>query len=112
MDPVNPTTACFDLIISNPPYIPTTVIETLQPEISEFEPRMALDGDVDGLLALRHLISSAPSFLRSGGSLILEIGHNQKESVDKLVTACGEYGDWFFRKDYGGNYRVAQMTKR
>lgn len=112
MSPINPVTGCFDLIISNPPYIPTTVIETLQPEISKFEPRMALDGDMDGLFALRHLISSAPSFLRPGGSLILEIGHDQKAPVNKLVTACGEYEDWFFRKDYGGNYRVVQINKR
>jgi release factor glutamine methyltransferase len=110
--PINHATCCFDIIISNPPYIPRSVIETLHPEISKFEPRLALDGDKDGLFALRHLISSAHSFLRPGGSLILEIGHDQKEQVQKMITACGEYEDCSFRKDYGGNYRVAQMSKK
>ena len=111
LGPINQSVCCFDLIISNPPYIPKPVIETLQPEIVEFEPVLALDGDLDGLFALRHLIPSAHSFLRPGGSLILEIGHDQKEQVEDIMTSCGKYEDWFFRKDYGGNYRVVQMTK-
>jgi len=110
--PVRHSTCGFDLIISNPPYIPRPVIETLQPEVSKFEPRLALDGDSDGLFALRHLILSACSLLRPGGALILEIGHDQKEQVEGVILSCGEYDSWLFRKDYGGNYRVVQMNKR
>ncbi|MBW1893293.1 MAG: peptide chain release factor N(5)-glutamine methyltransferase [Deltaproteobacteria bacterium] len=110
--PLNHITGRFDLIISNPPYIPTDVIKTLQPEICEYEPRLALDGDKDGLSALRHLIMSAHSFLKPGGCLILEIGHDQKNHIKKIITDCGNYADIFFRKDYGGNYRVVQMNKK
>ena len=68
----------FDMIVSNPPYIPSNVIDGLQPEICRFEPRAALDGAADGLACYRTIIGAAHSHLKTGGVLIMEIGHDQK----------------------------------
>ena len=71
----------FDLIISNPPYIPTAEIETLQPEVRVFEPRRALDGGVDGLDYFRRLAAEAPRFLKPSGRLMMEFGDGQAEAI-------------------------------
>jgi len=71
----------FDLIISNPPYIPTAEIETLQPEVRVFEPRRALDGGVDGLDYFRRLAAEAPRFLKPSGRLMMEFGDGQTEAI-------------------------------
>ncbi|HHC24694.1 MAG TPA: peptide chain release factor N(5)-glutamine methyltransferase [Desulfobacterales bacterium] len=102
----------FDMIISNPPYIPTAVISRLQPEICKYEPAMALDGGRDGLDSYRVIISSAHAYLADGGSLLLETGHNQKDGIQKIADACGCYENVIFTKDYGGHDRVVRMTKR
>ena len=100
----------FDLIVSNPPYIPSREIDALQPEISQYEPRMALDGGTDGLDGLRAIIRQAPKLLRSGGALILEIGHDQYPAVQRLAEACHAYRDIACRTDYAGLDRVAGMV--
>ncbi|OGQ06395.1 MAG: protein-(glutamine-N5) methyltransferase, release factor-specific [Deltaproteobacteria bacterium RIFCSPLOWO2_01_44_7] len=64
----------FDLIVSNPPYIPTQAIQKLEPEITQFEPKLALDGGSDGLDFVRRIRQDAPKFLKTGGQLILENG--------------------------------------
>jgi release factor glutamine methyltransferase len=102
----------FDMIISNPPYIRTRAIGRLQPEIYKFEPIAALDGDEDGLLCLRLIIDSAYRYLNPGGSLILEIGHDQKTDVKKIIDRCGNYEKIVFKKDYSGWDRVVQMQKK
>jgi release factor glutamine methyltransferase len=102
----------FDMIISNPPYIRTGAIGRLQPEIYKFEPIAALDGDEDGLLCLRLIIDSAYRYLNPGGSLILEIGHDQKTEVKKTIDRCGNYEQVVFKKDYSGWDRVVQMQKK
>ena len=102
----------FDMIISNPPYIRTRAIGRLQPEIYNFEPIVALDGDQDGLLCLRLIIDSAYRYLNPGGSLMLEIGHDQKTEVKKIVDRCGNYEKVVFKKDYSGWDRVVQMQKK
>jgi release factor glutamine methyltransferase len=102
----------FDMIISNPPYIRTGAIGRLQPEIYKFEPIAALDGDQDGLLCLRLIIDSAYRYLNPGGSLILEIGHDQKTEVKKTIDRCGNYEQVVFKKDYSGWDRVVQMQKK
>jgi release factor glutamine methyltransferase len=71
----------FDLIVSNPPYIPAGDLDTLQPEVKDFEPRMALTDGGSGLAVLEDIIADAPKFLRSGGSLVLEIGIGQADAV-------------------------------
>lgn len=101
--------ACFDLIVSNPPYIPTADIETLQTEIRNFEPRLALDGGKDGLDAIRHIIENAKNHLVPGGSLMLEIGYDQKDRVFAIAEKCG-YKDMRCIKDYSGHDRVVCLS--
>lgn len=69
----------FDMIVSNPPYVPTDVIEELQPEVALFEPKKALDGGKEGMDCLSLVINQAPSYLKPSGYLILEIGYDQKQ---------------------------------
>src|SRR5258705_3570557 len=69
-----PDAVSFNLIISNPPYIPTTEIETLQPEVKDFDPRQALDGGMDGLDFYRQLASEVRARLRPGGKIMVEFG--------------------------------------
>lgn len=109
--PLDHQTQRFDVIISNPPYIPTDMINNLQPEIREYEPRLALDGSTDGLFALRHLIDSAHELLVPGGSLLLEIGHDQKDRIEQIAANSGHYAGIAFKKDYGGHFRVVWMNK-
>ncbi len=99
----------LDLILSNPPYIPSHVIDRLEPEIVFHEPRIALDGGKDGLDSLSLIINQAPSFLKPSGHLILEIGHDQQQKVHAIVNHCGKYESFHFVKDYGGHDRVAIM---
>ncbi len=98
----------FDLIVSNPPYIECEVIETLAPEVKDYEPRLALDGDADGLTFYRRIIDTAPQYLYSSGYLIMEIGYNQAEAVTQLLNEKGCYHDVEVIKDYAGNDRVVR----
>jgi release factor glutamine methyltransferase len=98
----------FDLIVSNPPYIESSVIETLAPEVKDYEPRLALDGDADGLTFYRRIVDTAPNYLYSSGYLIMEIGYNQAEAVTKLLNDKGCYHDIEVIKDYAGNDRVVR----
>jgi len=91
----------FDIIISNPPYIASAAIDTLEPEVKDFQPRGALDGGVDGLDFYRRIIAAAPQYLNEGGVLVLEIGHDQGEAVKSLAKTVE------ITKDYDGNDRVA-----
>ena len=79
----------FSLIISNPPYIPSAVIEGLQPEVRDFEPRLALDGGADGLDLIRRIIDGAPACLEPGGALMMEIGYDQGGEVLELARRAG-----------------------
>ncbi len=98
----------FDLIVSNPPYIESDVIETLAPEVKDYEPRLALDGDADGLTFYRRIIDTAPEYLYSSGYLIMEIGYNQAEAVSQLLNEKNCYHDIEVIKDYAGNDRVVR----
>ncbi len=101
----------FDLILSNPPYIARGDISSLSPEITDFEPRLALDGDLDGLSALRQIIYSAPQWLKPGGKLLLEIGFDQGPAVEEIARQCREYDQTACLKDYGGRDRVMSLTR-
>jgi release factor glutamine methyltransferase len=96
----------FDMIVSNPPYIPTGDIDSLQPEVRDFEPRGALDGGVDGLDFYRVIVPVAPAHLNPGGWLLLEVGIGQAERVLGLFTACGCFSELFSAKDPAGIERV------
>ena len=110
--PVNRKGGYFDMIISNPPYIATRVIKSLQPEIWKYEPELALNGGTDGLKALRHIISRAYIYLCQQGVLLIEIGYDQKDDIAEIIEACGQYEDVVFFKDYSGHDRLVQMCKR
>ena len=95
----------FDVIISNPPYIPAAVIETLPEEVRCGEPHMALDGGEDGLDFYRIIAENAKTYLRQGGLLITEIGYDQGETVPELYRKAGMKEIRVIR-DYGDNDRV------
>lgn len=95
----------FDMILSNPPYIPSKVIETLQPEVREHDPRLALDGKEDGLYFYRKIIEESRTHLKPGGRLIFEIGAEQGEAVSSYMKECG-YGSVAVKKDLAGLDRV------
>lgn len=95
----------FDIIVSNPPYIPTKVIETLMPEVREHEPRLALDGSEDGLLFYRRIIEGSRAHLKGGGMLLFEIGFDQGEAVSELMESAG-FIEVQVTKDYAGLDRV------
>jgi len=95
----------FDLIISNPPYIPSAEIATLQPEVCDFDPRGALDGGVDGLDFYRKLAAEAKPFLKPGGKIMLEFGDGQADAVRKIF----ETEKWVVeavREDYSHRQRI------
>ena len=96
----------FDVIVSNPPYIETAVIETLSPEVRR-EPHIALDGGADGLDFYRRLLDVCPKHIKKGGALLMEIGYDQREA---LTTLCRTHGFSFeFYRDFGGNDRVCAV---
>ena len=101
----------FDIIISNPPYIETNTIPTLDLEVQN-EPHLALDGGSDGLDFYRIIANQAPDYLNEDGILILEIGYNQKEAVEDLLKA--NFINIETCKDYANNDRVivAQKSRR
>jgi release factor-specific protein-(glutamine-N5) methyltransferase len=74
----------FDVIVSNPPYIPTAEIDTLQREVKDYEPRLALDGGADGLDIYRRIAAEASKYLNRGGTLIMEVGAGQAAEVVKM----------------------------
>lgn len=95
----------FDIIVSNPPYIPIDVIDTLMPEVREHEPRLALDGSEDGLLFYRRIIEGCRAYLKGGGMLFFEIGHDQGAAVRELMEQAG-FLEVQVTKDYAGLDRV------
>ncbi len=104
--------AQFDLVVSNPPYIPSREIETLQPEINRFEPRLALDGGPDGLDCIRTIMDEACDYLVPGGTLLLETGSDQREGVDRIFRNCQGYASIEFFNDYAGLHRVVKLEKK
>ena len=95
----------FDLIVSNPPYIRTDVIETLSEEVRLHEPYQALDGKADGLYFYRRIITEARSYLKPGGHIFFEIGYDQGEAVKNLLLEDG-YTDVEVHQDLAGLDRV------
>lgn len=102
----DPLTGVYDLIVSNPPYIPTDVIDGLSREVQK-EPRMALDGGTDGLAFYRAILSYAPSHLKRDGAIVFEIGYDQGDALGVLAREVGMKCEIF--RDYGGNPRVAKL---
>lgn len=95
----------FDVIVSNPPYIASAVIDTLEPEVRMHEPISALDGTADGLYFYRKIVTESCAFLKKGGVLLFEIGHDQGELVPELMKEAG-FSCITVKKDYAGLDRV------
>lgn len=96
----------YDVIVSNPPYIQTEVIEGLQEEVRLHDPYIALDGKEDGLYFYRRIIEDAKAYLEDGGWLLFEIGYDQAEPVTRLMEQVG-YSEIHVKKDLSGLDRVA-----
>lgn len=95
----------FDMIVSNPPYIETTVIDTLMPEVREHEPMLALDGREDGLYFYRRIVEQCTSYMTKGARLFFEIGYDQGEAVKDMMIHKG-FCEVEIIKDYAGLDRV------
>lgn len=100
----------FDLVVANPPYIPSEEIETLEPEVARHEPRLALDGGPDGLDAYRALAPEILRVLRPGGRFLVEIGWDQALAVSRLFRAAGA-AEVDVMKDLGDRDRVVTGAK-
>lgn len=100
----------FDRILSNPPYIPSNVVDTLMEEVRDHEPRMALDGQEDGLYFYRKIVEQAPDHLKPGGMLFFEIGYDQAEAVRGLLERA--FTQIQVIKDLSGLDRVIYGTLR
>ncbi len=100
----------YDLIVSNPPYINQIDLNNLDKSIRDFEPRLALNGGLDGLSEIRKVISKSSELVKINGKLIIEIGFDQKEKVKKILKKKGFYINKIV-KDYADNYRCIVSTK-
>ncbi len=100
----------FEMIITNPPYIKSDVIPTLQREVKDHEPMLALDGGADGLDFYRLIIDEAPKHLKKGGVLMMEIGHDQREECLGLLEESGHYSQCRGLKDLAGRDRIIFAT--
>jgi len=102
----------FDVIVSNPPYVPTGVIPSLQPEVRDYDPLCALDGGGDGLNYIRVLVSGAPGRLKPGGLLILECGEHHAGDIQKMIEASETYAGCTVIKDYTGIERIVRAETK
>jgi len=100
----------FDLIISNPPYIPTAKLNTLPQDVRQ-EPRVALDGGTDGLDFYRQIIKSTPSLLREGACLMMEFGDGQAESLKKLLKAQALFSEIEIFQDLARRDRIIKAIR-
>jgi release factor glutamine methyltransferase len=101
----------FDLVVSNPPYIADAVIDGLEPEVREHDPRLALSGGADGLEAYRAILAALPDVLAPGGVLALEIGSDQAESIPALFLKAGYEVEGPFA-DFGARPRAVIVRGR
>ncbi len=101
----------YDLIISNPPYINRANLKYLEKDVISFEPKLALDGGLDGLSEIRKVIIKSSELIKKNGKLILEIGFDQKNKVKKILIEKGFYINKFL-KDYAGKNRCIVSTKK
>lgn len=114
--PLGSISASLDLVVANPPYLPSAVIPSLPPEVSRHEPRAALDGGPDGMAVIRRIVAGAPTVLKPGGWLLMEIGEEQAGPLASLMAAEG-FSGIRARRDLngveryiGGRWETAETT--
>ncbi|MEW6616460.1 MAG: peptide chain release factor N(5)-glutamine methyltransferase [Thermodesulfobacteriota bacterium] len=110
--PVRERAGAFNLVISNPPYIPIEDFKDLQPEVRGFEPRITLNGGKEGLRFYRQILSQAGRYLARDGWLMLELGKGQAEKVTRLIELTGEFNPASIVKDFSGIERVVKAQKK
>ncbi len=101
----------FDVIVSNPPYIPSDDISSLAPEIRDHEPRLALDGGEQGMFFIKEIIKEAPQYLNAGGWMLLEMDPEQTALAMALMDKNDDYAEKRLIKDYSGHDRVVMAQK-
>jgi len=101
-----PADARFEIIASNPPYIPSAEIETLDPEVAKHEPRLALDGGPSGFDVIDRLTAAAPAHAAEGAVFLMELSPEQAETASQRLAALGKYTDISVRKDLANRPRV------
>lgn len=111
-EPLAGLVGAVDLVVSNPPYIATSMLSQLPREVSDWEPREALDGGPDGMAVHRRLVAESPRFLRPGGWLLMELGERQAEALSRLMEASGGFDRIQVRKDLSGVERMIGGRKR
>ncbi|MEB3357556.1 MAG: peptide chain release factor N(5)-glutamine methyltransferase [Synechococcales bacterium] len=99
-------------MVSNPPYIPSSEVNSLQPEVAHHEPHLALNGGLDGLDAIRHLVKAAPDYLQPGGVWLVEIMAGQAQAVTQLLSTHGAYQDIRVHLDLAGVERFVRAYRR
>ena len=99
-------------VVSNPPYIPSIKVLNLQPEVTNHEPHLALDGGDDGLVSIRELVNTAPQYLISGGFWIVELMAGQSEIVRSLLQVNGNYTNIQIHQDYAGILRFISANRK
>lgn len=104
-------TGYFDLIVSNPPYVSSNEYEKLPPEIKNFEPRHALYGGKNGTSVIEKIIAGGEPFLAPGGSMVMEIGSNQGNRLEKLAGSLPWVAEVAVKKDYSGLDRIIVLRK-
>ncbi|MEX0269219.1 peptide chain release factor N(5)-glutamine methyltransferase [Leptolyngbyaceae cyanobacterium UHCC 1019] len=110
-EPLAHLQGCLDGMVSNPPYIPSQMVLELEPEVTQHEPHLALDGGSDGLDCIRHLVADAPDYLRSGGIWLIELMMGQAASVVDLLWANGNYRDVQIHQDLAGIERFVSALR-
>jgi len=101
----------FDIILSNPPYITDAAMQTLDVEVAQFDPDLALRGGMDGMTAYRAIIAETKTYIKGGGTLLLEIGYDQGESVSNMLQAL-PYQDVSIHKDLSGHDRMIKAMRK
>ena len=101
----------FDLIVSNPPYIKNIDIPNIQPEVRDYEPRMAVDGGAEGLGFYKRIVADAPNHLSPHGWLMVEVGEGQAEAVSEMMKDAGGFDSPLTVKDLAGIERVVKARK-
>jgi release factor glutamine methyltransferase len=112
LGPLKPRQARFDLLLSNPPYIPTGALAALPQTVRCYEPREALDGGADGLLFYRRLVAEGPQYLSPNGMAIVEVGYNQAGDVSRLFVQSQQWELLEVVKDYSSTERVVVAQHR